>query len=325
VKNGSSAWIARNFRPLTPVAALAVVLVFLGFSQKLAAADAIDRAFNAFLNAVTYDEVTAATDAIARSGVTFDDAHARLKKGRKYSKEVATGVVEGQRREYGNVYYYSLNAPDYDPNRRYPVRIHLHGGVDMREFGGRRGNGAIGDLAGDEPRIYILPTAWARARWWSEDQLANLRILLSTAKHSYNIDENRVTLSGVSDGGTGAFYVALRDTTPYASFLPLIGSMMVLGHPMFELDDLYPNNLLAKPFFVVNGGRDPLYPTGVAEYALLISPDQFDLTSPLTVVTNGHVSFTGKVEKSLPILLKWASRDDDRTMLFGAEIHVRVN
>ena len=63
--------------------------------------------------------------------------------------------------------------------------------------------------------------------------------------------------------------------------------------------------------------------TGVAEYTLLISPDQFDLTSPLTVVTNGHVSFTGKVEKSLLILLKWASRDDDRTMLFGAEIHVR--
>jgi hypothetical protein len=65
--------------------------------------------------------------------------------------------------------------------------------------------------------------------------------------------------------------------------------------------------------------------TGVAEYTLLISPDRFDLTRPLTVVTNGHVSFAGMVEKSLPILLKWASRDDDRTMLFGAEIHVRVN
>jgi len=41
--------------------------------------------------------------------------------------------------------------------------------------------------------------------------------------------------------------------------------MMVLGNPMFELDDLYPNNLLAKPFFVVNGGRDPLYPTRAVE------------------------------------------------------------
>src|SRR5205814_5923908 len=46
------------------------------------------------------------------------------------------------------------------------------------------------------------------------------------------------------------------------SFLPLIGSIMVLGNPDDRLDDLYPNNLLIKPLFIVNGGRDPLYPTG---------------------------------------------------------------
>jgi len=65
--------------------------------------------------------------------------------------------------------------------------------------------------------------------------------------------------------------------------------------------------------------------SGVAEYTLLISPDQFKFGEPVTVITNGQVSFTGVVEKSLPTLLKWAARDDDRTMLFGAEIHVAVN
>jgi poly(3-hydroxybutyrate) depolymerase len=496
--------------------------------------EARDRAFAAFFNISTFDEVTAATDAITKSGVTFEDAYARLKEGRRYSKEVPTGVVQGQRREYGRVFYYSLDVPpDYDPNRRYPVRIHLHGGVDARVVGGRPGTGAIGQLAGDEPQIYILPTAWSRARWWSEDQVANLRIILALAKRSYNIDENRVTVSGVSDGGSGTFYIAMRDTTAYASFLPLIGSIMTLGNPDDRLDDLYPNNLLVKPFFIVNGGRDPLYPTGdvtpivrylrqggvsvtyrpqpqadhdttwwpavkesfeqferehprnplpdaltwqcgdrdpfcrahwlmidqlkrtsepevrpdvnvvrmpalrrfgvratggrvtfisqgsnaqklglarfdvvdkindlpvgddmdevlekscqpgkpirlvvsrdgktieldgvyepstessstmtllprrqsrsgrvdllkigntvrattagVAEYTLLISPEAFDFAQPLTVITNGQVSFTGRVEKSVATLLKWAPRDDDRTMLFGAEIHVHVN
>ena len=65
--------------------------------------------------------------------------------------------------------------------------------------------------------------------------------------------------------------------------------------------------------------------SGVAEYTLLISPDQFKFGEPVTVITNGQVSFTGVVEKRLPTLLKWAARDDDRTMLFGAEIHVAVN
>jgi hypothetical protein len=80
------------------------------------------------------------------------------------------------------------------------------------------------------------------------------------------VDENRVVVSGVSDGGTGAYYVAMRDTTPYAAFLPLNGSIVVLTNDALEVrGNLYPGNLRNKPLFVVNGGRDPLYPTSAVE------------------------------------------------------------
>ena len=73
-------------------------------------------------------------------------------------------------------------------------------------------------------------------------------------------------MSGVSDGGTGAYYTAMRDTTPFASFLPLNGFIAVLKTETAEADgDLFPNNLLNKPLFVVNGGRDPMYPTSVVD------------------------------------------------------------
>ena len=97
-------------------------------------------------------------------------------------------------------------------------------------------------------------------------QLANLNAILDAVKRTYNVDENRVVMSGVSDGGTGAYYVAMRDTTPFASFLPLNGFMMILANPSLGLrEELFPQNLLNKPFFVVNGGRDPLYPTSAVE------------------------------------------------------------
>ena len=51
------------------------------------------------------------------------------------------------------------------------------------------------------------------------------------------MDENRVVLSGVSDGGTGTYYIAMRDTTPYASFLPLNGFMMILQNPSLGLTE----------------------------------------------------------------------------------------
>ena len=58
----------------------------------------------------------------------------------------------------------------------------------------------------------------------------------------------------------------MRDVTPFASFLPLNGAIAVLRSPNVTLDgELYPNNYLNKPFFIVNGGRDPLYPTSLVE------------------------------------------------------------
>jgi hypothetical protein len=339
-----------------------------------------------------------------------------------------------------------LNIPEsYDPARQYQVRFQLHGGV-MRPSNQPRGDGSIGALAGTK-QIYIIPYAWADAPWWNDVQIDNLETILDTVKRTYNVDENRVVMCGVSDGGTGAFYFAMRDTTPFASFLPLNGNMLVLRSEDTRSGDLFPNNLKNKPFFGVNGGRDPLYPAeyvgqyvehlrkkgvefvfqpqpngvhntawwpevkdtfesfvrdhprkavpdkltwesdggvahnrahwliidklapktraephledvnlltdvgpslfdnvhasgrvdivrtgntvtsvtiGVAEFTLLLAPDVFDFSQPVIVRANGRTVFNGMVEPSTATLLKWAARDNDRTMVFGAELHIKL-
>ena len=63
---------------------------------------------------------------------------------------------------------------------------------------------------------------------------------------------------------------------------------------------------------------------GVGAFTLLLSPDMFDFSRPIRVETNGNLAFEGMVQKSLSALLTWAARDNDRTMLFGAELHVDV-
>jgi hypothetical protein len=42
------------------------------------------------------------------------------------------------------------------------------------------------------------------------------------------------------------------------------------------------------------------------------------------VVADGRTVFDGRVTKNLATLMKWAAHDNDRTMLFGAEIDVRL-
>ena len=86
--------------------------------------------------------------------------------------------------------------------------------------------------------------------------------------------------------------------------------------------------LSTRPF-----GRVDLVRTGnvveattrdVEEFTLLLSPDAFDFGKPVKVVANGHVVFDGRVAKSVATLMKWAARDNDRTMLFGAELHIKL-
>jgi poly(3-hydroxybutyrate) depolymerase len=240
--------------------ALAVAL----FGQSPPKSSAADAAFGAFWSASSPQQAERLTDAIIRSGVTFDDAHRRLQQGRSYAAQ-HTGVLHLSHVTGGVEYFYALNVPDsYDPARRYQVRIQLHGGVGGRATSAPVGPGTIGALAGAE-QIYVIPYAWNASPWWSDDQVQNLTGIVDAVKRSYNVDENRVVVSGVSDGGTGAYYLAMHETTPFASFLPLNGYWMVLASGDIDDGRLFPNNLRNKPFFAVNGGRDPLYPTRIVD------------------------------------------------------------
>ena len=373
-----------------------------------------------------------------RTQPAFDAEYARLKQGPTYAKDVKTGAIK---RRQGNYPYWLVVPAAYDPAKRYQVRFQLHGGV-MRDDGSLRGDGTV-RLAGAE-QIYIMPAGWNEAPWWSDAQVGSLHAILNAVKRDYNVDENRVVVSGVSDGGTGAFYIAMRDTTPYAAFLPLNGYVLVLRNPALEIRaSLFLNNLRNKPLYLVNGGKDPLYPIdavepsiafmdsvgvpivyrprveaghdtswwpdlkddferfvathprtplpdkltwetsdtrgwnrahwlvidalgtasgegemddpnstggqrifpngksgrvdlvrtgntvvattrGVKEFTLLLSPDQFDFSRNVVVRVNGRVAFDGRVERSVETLRKWAARDNDRTMLYGAEVPIHL-
>lgn len=440
-------------RALNRYAAACSLLVALATVSWLhAAAGDLDAAFDRYWKAKSPGDAARPAGEIVRIGAPFKDVFARLRHGRPYSRDVATGVVRGRRAAVPLDFTYSLDVPTtYDPARMYQVRVQLHGGVLMREDSAPRGPGGIGRLAGAE-QIYVLPAAWRDAPWWTDVQLENLRVILDTVKRTYNVDENRVALAGISDGGTAVYYVAMRDATPYSSFLTLNGAITVLRNPAIGAHgDLFPGNLRNKPFFVVNGGRDELYPPavvepyvehlrrggvsltylpqseaghdtswwpevktsferfvhdqprvalpdrltwetsdtrrsgrahwlvieslgaqpgdnewlddlnvlvpkgrepalllfkpaprsgrvdllrtgntvvarshGVAEFTLLLSPEQFDLGQPVRVTTNGRVAFEGRVEPSVATLMKWAARDNDRTQLFGVELRIQV-
>jgi len=421
---------------------IAILFLFLTSLGAQGATNRIDSAFQKFWAAKSPEEAEHLIDEIVKSGVTFDEAYRRLKAGRIYDTQ-KTGIVKLSRKNKDGVeHFYALNVPaTYDPAKQYQVRFQLHGGVGGRDSNQPRGTGES-PLPGAE-QIYVVPYAWNAAPWWDDDQVSSLAGITDSLKRTYNIDENRVVIAGVSDGGTGAYYIAMRDTTPYASFLPLNGFIMVIANGGIDDGQVFPNNLRNKPLFVVNGGKDPLYPIsevepfvkhlmtgvdieyhpqpdaghntawwpevkstfenfvtahprephpdtltwetanlehnrahwlvidqlgvqpddarslpdlnvmqssplfsrpkrsgrvdltrngntiqattqGVSGFTLLLSPDKFAFSQPIKVVANGRNVFEGRVARDLTTLLKWAARDNDRTMLYGAEVKVKL-
>ena len=431
---------------------LLILVVLILALRAAAAADpaAVQHALDRFLSAPNRDAAARLVNEVVASGVTFEDAYARLKRGRNYSPSAPRGLGRlTHRTSDGLTHDYAIIVPQsYAASRPYQVRVQLHGGISVPRGETRD---QFDRIPGTSEEIALYPSGWVRAQWWFANQVENIAGILDEMKRTWNVDENRIYLTGISDGGTGTYFMAFRETTPWASFLPLNGDMFVLANPNVEADgDMFPGNAVNKPFFIVNGGKDPLYPTamvepdinhlrrlgtdivyhpqpeaghntnwwptekdsfekfvrehprdslpdrvswetertdrynrahwlvidalgsvagearlgdtnileghpdaigeqtfprhqpsgrvdlartgntveastrGVKAFTLLLSPDEFDLNTPIKVVTNGRVAFDGKVEKRASTLLKWAARDNDRTMLFAAELTVQV-
>lgn len=212
-----------------------------------------------------------AADRILQTNTQFDIVYQRLKEGRAYTKEktgemLVTVAADGQ--SFSNV----VTIPDdYDPARRWPLRVQLHGGVGRAEppEPGTRRNRLDG-----EPAIYAMPVAWSGTEWWRTVQLDNIAMLVERVKQRYNVDESRVYLTGTSDGGSGVYYHLLRDATRWSSGLPLIGNPKVLSSPTVDVEGrLFASNLLNRPVFAVNAVADPLYPAAMIQQWLQLLAD----------------------------------------------------
>jgi predicted esterase len=219
--------------------------------------------FETFFAAESPVDAAAAADQLIAAGVDFETAYARLKRGRLYSDEKRGEYALRWRSKSGPFFNNIVNVPaDYDPAKPVQLRVQLHGGVGRPSPNPQPGQPArTGNRIEGEKQIYLHPSGWAAAQWWDEEQIDNILRAVDTLKRKYNIDEARVYITGISDGGTGVYYMALKEPNLWASYLPLNGSVAVIRSPQNGADgEMYGNNLASAPLYIVNGELDNLYP-----------------------------------------------------------------
>jgi pimeloyl-ACP methyl ester carboxylesterase len=410
----------------------------------------LDAAMRAFWDADPGDADKAAKQVVA-TGASIEEVRVRLKTGRPYTTQ-KTGRIELPSRDHGLALDNIVEIPaEYDPARSWPLRVSLHGGVG-REAPGPNDPPArpLANRIQSAGEIVLHPRAWAQSQWWHSGQVDNISRLIARVKRDYNVDESRTYITGISDGGTGVYFFAMRHATPWSACMPLNGHPLVIANPDTGADgQLYVGNMVNCPFHIVNGGKDPLYPAasveplvamfkkagvphefkvypdaghdvswwpqeragyeaylaahprqphperiswetertdrynrfrwvvidrlatrpsdvalkdintyqpvpvmertlfdhakpsgrvdaaragnafdvktrGVQAFTLLLSPDVLDFSKAVRVTVNGTVAHDAIVKADAATMLAWAARDHDRTMLYGAELHILV-
>ncbi len=106
------------------------------------------------------------------------------------------------------------------------------------------------------------PSANRAVPWWTH---AGLNRILKTVRYmtlNFPIDPDRIFLAGVSDGATGCYAAANCICSPFAGFIAVSGFGGMLPRVGMEL---YPSNIMQRPIYNVNAGKDHLYPITVVQ------------------------------------------------------------
>lgn len=153
-----------------------------------------------------------------------------------------SAIVKGKKASY------ALYVPSsYDHKQSYPLILCLHGA------------GFTGESYLDRwvPRLedrYILacPTI-SMGAWWTrfgEDlTLATLRAVQA----EYHVDQNRIFLTGMSNGGIGAWIIGMHHADLFAGIAPMASGIDDVLYPFID-------NLVDTPVYVVHGEKDRIMP-----------------------------------------------------------------
>ncbi|MDO4880664.1 MAG: PDZ domain-containing protein [Capnocytophaga sp.] len=104
-----------------------------------------------------------------------------------------------------------------------------------------------------------------KATWF--DKVGSQMVLdeIQFVKENFPIDENKVFLSGFSDGASGVYYFSMAFPDVFAGYIAMNGSVKIADK--LTGSGLYPENMNNVPMYIINTKNDVLYPIGQMQAA----------------------------------------------------------
>jgi phospholipase/carboxylesterase len=168
-----------------------------------------------------------------------------------------TGIIHDHN-EPGSRGGFSLYVPEYyRPDRAWPLVMALHGGSG-------NGRGFLWSWLRDARglgAILVAPTATGNtwALMGEDTDTPNLARILAFARARWNVDPDRLLLTGMSDGGTFCYVSGLESASPFTHLAPVAATF----HPLIAAT-ADAERLRGLPIHLVHGRLDWMFPVQVA-------------------------------------------------------------
>ena len=164
--------------------------------------------------------------------------------GRQPSQSI---LVRGNQMSYG-----LFVPPSYDPTKSFPLIVCLHGAGFTGDSYLERWAERLGDA-------YILACpSISMGAWWSRygEELV-LATMLAVQNH-YHIDPDRIYLTGMSNGGIGAWIIGMHHAPRFAAVAPMASGIDEVLFPFLR-------NLRHTPLYVIHGAKDKIMPVWLSQ------------------------------------------------------------
>lgn len=177
----------------------------------------------------------------------------------------ATGFLYKTATVDDETYAYTLYVPpDYDPNEPTPLVVFLHGSGERGSDGFLCSEVGIGTAIRRNhrmiPGLVLMPQCRQNDVWWSPAMTKMVVQCMNDTAADYNLDRQRLYLTGLSLGGGGCWHFAAVLPDTFAAVMPICAvSPEQMGYKVSLID-----RLKDMPMWVFHGSADDRVPVSAS-------------------------------------------------------------
>ena len=194
-----------------------------------------------------------------------------------FARKHETGFLNRTVSVGGESYRYQVYVPqDFDPKKKWPVILFLHGVGERGDDGLQPTDVGIGHAiranASRFPFIVVMPQCRKDKRWIHAEMQAQAMAALEQSIREFHGDRDRLYLTGLSMGGYGTWDMTAKFPGKFAAYVPICGGIYgpakvpdahvgLAGDP--NVADPYAETarrIGSTPIWIFHGGADDTVP-----------------------------------------------------------------